>query len=160
MRQAERDNDQLGAILRYCGRLDAALEHFGQTFEDFCTSVPFQDSCSLCLIQIGEATARLSDGFKEKHPEIDWRRIYGHALPSCSWLRNVRRRDCLGRHREDHPAPSGVLRKRIFRTISQPAFKTVFPDRLAALLWRSIDGPRQADRSRALPVPNRVILRP
>mgnify|MGYP002564283847 CR=1 FL=1 len=50
--------------------------------------------------------------------------------------------------------------KRIFRTISQPAFKTVFPDRLAALLWRSIDGPRQADRSRALPVPNRVILRP
>ena len=77
MRQAERDNDQLGAILRYCGRLDAALEHFGQTFEDFCTSVPFQDSCSLCLIQIGEATARLSDGFKEKHPEIDWRRIYG-----------------------------------------------------------------------------------
>ncbi len=31
----------------------------------------------MCLIQIGEATARLSDGFKEKHPEIDWRRIYG-----------------------------------------------------------------------------------
>lgn len=83
MRQAERDNDQLGAILRYCGRLDAALEHFGQTFEDFCTSVPFQDSCSLCLIQIGEATARLSDGFKEKHPEIDWRR---HLRPCAAIL--------------------------------------------------------------------------
>ncbi len=77
MRQAERDNDQLGVILRYCDRLDASLERFGRTFDAFACDVPFQDSCSLCLIQIGEAVARLSDGFKNAHPEMDWRRIYG-----------------------------------------------------------------------------------
>ena len=37
----------------------------------------FQDSCSLCIIQIGEAVNRLSEGFCEEHPEIDRRRIYG-----------------------------------------------------------------------------------
>lgn len=77
MRQAERDNDQLGVILRYCGRLDTALERFGRTYEAFAGDIPFQDSCSLCLIQIGEATNRLSDDFKRSHPEIDWQRIYG-----------------------------------------------------------------------------------
>ena len=77
MRQAERDNDQLGIMLHYCDRLDAALEHFERSFEAFSSSTPFQDSCSLCLMQIGEAVARLSDAFKAKHPEMEWRRIYG-----------------------------------------------------------------------------------
>lgn len=77
MRQAERDNDQLHVILRYCNRLDVALERFGSSFDDFARDIPFQDSCSLCLIQIGEATARISDDFKDRHPEIEWKRIYG-----------------------------------------------------------------------------------
>lgn len=77
MRQADRDNDQLGIIVRYCERLNASLERFGASFDTFAHDVPFQDSCALCLIQIGEATARLSDEFKAEHPEIDWRRIYG-----------------------------------------------------------------------------------
>lgn len=77
MRQSERDNDQLGVILHYCTRLDVSLERFGRTFEAFSDDIPFQDSCSLCLIQIGEAVGRLSDEFKLQHPEMDWRRIYG-----------------------------------------------------------------------------------
>ena len=77
MRQAERDNDQLGVVLRYCDRLSASLERFGRSFETFEADIPFQDSCSLCLIQIGEAVARLSDEFKTSHPEVEWRRIYG-----------------------------------------------------------------------------------
>lgn len=77
MRQCDRDNEQLGVILRYCDRLDAALARFGFDYKIFADDVPFQDSCSLCLIQIGEAVARLSDEFKRRHPEIEWRRIYG-----------------------------------------------------------------------------------
>lgn len=77
MRQAERDNDQLGIILNYCERLRASLDRFGESFELFSCDIPFQDSCALCLIQIGEAVHRLSDDFKRVHPEIEWRRIYG-----------------------------------------------------------------------------------
>lgn len=77
MQQAERDIDQLGIIIRYCKRLELSLARFGRTYEAFVADVPFQDSCSLCLIQIGEAVGRLSDDFKREHPEIEWRRIYG-----------------------------------------------------------------------------------
>lgn len=77
MRQADRDNEQLGLMLRYCERLEVACERFGGTFAVFSRDIPFQDSCSLCLIQIGEAVNRLSDDFKMQHPEIDWKRIYG-----------------------------------------------------------------------------------
>ena len=77
MRQAERDNDQLGIILRYCSRLDTAIERFGDNYEAFESDIPYQDSCSLCIIQIGEAVNRLSDSFKQQHPELDWHRIYG-----------------------------------------------------------------------------------
>ncbi len=77
MKQTERDRDQLEVILNYCERLDVALNRFGRNFESFSTDIPFQDSCSLCLIQIGEAVGRLSDEFKQAHDSIDWRRIYG-----------------------------------------------------------------------------------
>lgn len=77
MRQVERDNDQLGVIIRYCERLAASLDRFGRSYGCFCGDIPFQDSCSLCLIQIGEAVGRLSDEFKVAHPQIEWRRIYG-----------------------------------------------------------------------------------
>lgn len=77
MLQAERDNDQLGIILRYCERLDMAVDRFGNSYEAFAADIPFQDSCSLCLIQIGEAVNRISAEFKDVHPEVEWARIYG-----------------------------------------------------------------------------------
>lgn len=77
MRQAERDIDQLAVILRYCSRLDEAVERFGYDYATFEADTVFQDSCSLCIIQIGEAVNRLSDEFIAAHPQIDWRRIYG-----------------------------------------------------------------------------------
>ncbi|MDO5043526.1 MAG: DUF86 domain-containing protein [Slackia sp.] len=77
MKQAERDNDQLGVILHYCDRLEESVCCFGDSYDLFTSLTPFQDSCALCLIQIGEAVNRISDDFKRVHPEIDWRRIYG-----------------------------------------------------------------------------------
>ncbi|MDO4442694.1 MAG: DUF86 domain-containing protein [Slackia sp.] len=77
MRQAERDNDQLGIILHYCERLEDSIRCFGDSYASFVSTTPFQDSCALCLIQIGEAVNRISDDFKQAHSEIDWRRIYG-----------------------------------------------------------------------------------
>lgn len=77
MKQAERDLDQLYVIARYCKRLDEALHRFDCSYERFVEDAVFQDSCSLCIIQIGEAVNRLSDGFVRAHPEIEWSRIYG-----------------------------------------------------------------------------------
>lgn len=77
MDQHERDNYQLGTIIRYCDRLNLAKKHFGNSYAQFVESEPFQDSCSLCLIQIGEAVNRLSDSFRAEHPEIEWAKIYG-----------------------------------------------------------------------------------
>lgn len=77
MKQAERDLDQLHVILRYCDRLDKAMSRFGRNFETFATDTVYQDSCSLCIIQIGEAVNRLSTSFTAGHPEIDWHRVYG-----------------------------------------------------------------------------------
>lgn len=77
MKQADRDNEQLGIILRYCDRLNESINRFGNSYAIFLEDIPFQDSCSLCLIQIGEAVNRLSEYFKKEHPEIEWQRIYG-----------------------------------------------------------------------------------
>lgn len=77
MDQNERDNDQLGIIIRYCNRLDSSMAHFGNSFKAFSESEPYQDSCSLCLIQIGEAVNRLSNEFRDNHPQIEWSKIYG-----------------------------------------------------------------------------------
>ncbi|MDO5117896.1 MAG: hypothetical protein Q4D34_05345, partial [Eggerthellaceae bacterium] len=72
MKQAERDIDQLFVIKRYCDRLSCALERFDATYDTFVNDSVLQDSCSLCIIQIGEAVNRLSDEFIQSHPEIDW----------------------------------------------------------------------------------------
>ena len=77
MKRDERDEAQLRLILCYCGRLEEALERFGREFETFDSDAVFQDSCALCLVQVGEAVNRLSQEFKERHPEIEWQRIYG-----------------------------------------------------------------------------------
>ena len=76
MKQDERDLGQLAVILSYCERLDEALKRFGYDYDVFSEDTVFQDSCSLCIIQIGEAVNRLSKAFTESHPEIDWHRIY------------------------------------------------------------------------------------
>ena len=77
MLQSERDIDQLHVIARYCQRLNEAVDRFGGDYEKFKTDSVFQDSCSLCIIQMGEAVNRLSREFTEAHPDIEWSRIYG-----------------------------------------------------------------------------------
>lgn len=77
MLQADRDIEQLRLIAGYCKRLDRTLEFFGDDEGSFFKQTPFQDSCALVLIQIGEAVNRLSDDFKDSHPQISWHSIYG-----------------------------------------------------------------------------------
>lgn len=77
MNQEERDNEQLGIILKYLDRLDHTVNRFDHSYEFFQNDISFQDSCSLCFIQIGEASNRLSSEYKDEHADIPWKRIYG-----------------------------------------------------------------------------------
>ena len=75
-----RDNDRVDKvivqkIIEYCEKIEALIQRFGATFENFNSDTAFQLSCSMCIVQIGELTKRLSDDFKVRHPEMPWRAI-------------------------------------------------------------------------------------
>lgn len=50
---------------------------FGMSFEDFISNEIIVDAVIRNFEIIGEAANRLTDDFKDKHPEIDWHRIRG-----------------------------------------------------------------------------------
>lgn len=77
MKPDERDAVQLETILLYTERLCETMDYFDGRQETFRDNTTYQDACSLCLIQIGEAVHRLSEGFTAAHPEIEWYKIYG-----------------------------------------------------------------------------------
>ena len=62
-------------IIGYCNDIEIFISRFGNNFENFVSDRAFQMSCGMCIIQIGELTTRLSEDFKEKHSEIEWRKI-------------------------------------------------------------------------------------
>ena len=45
--------------------------------DTFMTTAHWQDAAIRNLEIIGEAVKRLSDGFKDRHPEIPWRSVAG-----------------------------------------------------------------------------------
>ena len=62
-------------IIEYCEKTEVLIQRFGATFENFNSDTAFQLSCSMCIVQIGELTKRLSDDFKVRHPKMPWRAI-------------------------------------------------------------------------------------
>ncbi len=73
----DRDKKNIEWIIYYSNRIDEYLNRFGINKEIYMTDTLYQDACALLLIQIGEHVSRLSDNFKEKHSEIDWKSIKG-----------------------------------------------------------------------------------
>lgn len=47
------------------------------SYEAFCADEVLQDSMMFRLIQISENAKRLSDQFRDEHPEIPWTAVYG-----------------------------------------------------------------------------------
>ena len=55
-----------------------ALDHVeGLTQDQFESDVLRQDAVIRCLEQVGEASTRVSPGYRSQHPGIDWRAIVG-----------------------------------------------------------------------------------
>lgn len=76
-----RDLNVIFSINKYITQMKLTLGEFNDDFERFKKSHTFYNAVSMCLLQIGELTAKLSDEFKEQNTDIKWNKIKG--------LRNV-----------------------------------------------------------------------
>ena len=75
MRDKERVNKTvLKKIIGYCDNVGELIERFG-SYENFVSDFAYQMAAGMCIIQIGELTTRLSEEFKERHSEIEWKPI-------------------------------------------------------------------------------------
>lgn len=72
---SEKDEEALRGIVKYCDSAMKHLEQFGGTYEDFLRSLALQEACSFDAIQIGESANRLTDEYKENHPDMPWHQI-------------------------------------------------------------------------------------
>ena len=71
---SERDREALGDIL---GVLDRALGFPITNLQTLEETDYLQDAVVRCLEVIGEATKRLSQDFRDRHPEVPWRAMAG-----------------------------------------------------------------------------------
>lgn len=70
-----RDHIILLKMVNYCNRIQQNLERFDTSFQRFTEDFMFQDACCMCVVQIGELAAQLSDEMKAKNHSVPWRII-------------------------------------------------------------------------------------
>ena len=71
----KRDYIILLKMISYCERIQHNLERFDFSYQRFIDDFMFQDACCMCVIQIGELAAQLSEDLKSKSTSIPWRII-------------------------------------------------------------------------------------
>ncbi len=67
----------LSKIIKYREDIDVLMKQYGSDVEKYKTDISFQYSCNMCIIQIGELVARLSDELMDANRQIPWRAIKG-----------------------------------------------------------------------------------
>jgi len=72
---SSRDISILRRMVSYCQQISQTSYEFDDSKERFLESATFRNAVCLCLLQIGELVAGLSDDFKENHPDVPWREI-------------------------------------------------------------------------------------
>jgi uncharacterized protein with HEPN domain len=60
----------LGHIMKYCMQINETSAEFNHSKDRFDKSATFRNAICLCLLQIGELVAVLSNDFKEANPTI------------------------------------------------------------------------------------------
>ncbi|MEE0025842.1 HepT-like ribonuclease domain-containing protein [Methanobrevibacter sp.] len=79
-----KDKKNIKHIIYYCEATASDIEYFGDDFNEYLTNDHYQRACAFNIIQIGEYIGRLSDEFKDQHPDIAWnslkamRNIHAH----------------------------------------------------------------------------------
>lgn len=77
MDSRERNEDILEHIIKYCNEIFHTQGYFGNSFEVFKSNSIYRNAVALCILQIGELTGHLTDGFKENYNGVPWRNIKG-----------------------------------------------------------------------------------
>ena len=62
-------------ILHYCRDIEQIVERFGDSIDTFNADIAYRHACSMYIIQIGELSARLTDGFKCVYDGIPWKNV-------------------------------------------------------------------------------------
>lgn len=75
--KAERDIAIIHRILKYCGDVDKAIEHFGKSFDIFKNVDIFRNAVGMAIMQIGELSNHLSEEFRISHSDVPWKQIRG-----------------------------------------------------------------------------------
>jgi len=90
MDKTKKDLSIIEHILAYCVEIEQTIARFGGTFEIFETDKIYRNAATMCILQIGELTGRLSPEFTAVHISIPWRsiksmrNIAAHAYGSIS----------------------------------------------------------------------------
>ncbi len=77
MNNKERNIDILEHIVKYCDEIINTQSHFGKSFEVFKNNSIYINAVAMCILQIGELSAYLSDDFKQMYNKVPWRSIKG-----------------------------------------------------------------------------------
>ena len=86
----DRDIYILKSIIEYCKQIDQAVERFGDSFIVFRNNVVYRNACSMCILQIGELTNKLSEESQLMSSTTPWREfrdirnMFAHAYSKTS----------------------------------------------------------------------------
>lgn len=74
-----KDIQRLWHMVKFCEKIAVAIRGYDACGKQFGESVNYsvRDLCSFYLLQIGELSAGLSDGLKERYAAIPWKSIRG-----------------------------------------------------------------------------------
>ena len=70
-----RDITILKRIIQYCNEIDETNVRFGNAKEKLIVDNIYKNALSMCILQIGELAANLTDGFRNRFNAIPWRKI-------------------------------------------------------------------------------------
>lgn len=65
----------MSKIIGYCDRVHDNLGRFQCSYDAFQRDYLFQDACCMCVVQIGELVAQLSEEAKLQNRTVPWRTI-------------------------------------------------------------------------------------
>ena len=73
----DRDRQLLDHILRHCNEIIDTVARFDTSRELFHQDHVFYNACSMALFQIGELSKRMTDDFRDSHPDLPWSEMRG-----------------------------------------------------------------------------------
>jgi uncharacterized protein with HEPN domain len=75
MDSESRDRSILERIVVYCDEIDATKEYFGNSKDVLLANDIYKNALSMCVLQIGELTTHLTEGFRDTHTVVPWNDI-------------------------------------------------------------------------------------